>query len=520
LKTRTLNIEYPIEIRFIFIFSRKMTSFLNLPDDIKRFIAEKLDFYDVLALSLTSVALYRAMRKIKALKEKACFPFKPHNGKTYKLTIEQCEVLKRMLCSTSFLKLCRGPAGHGKTWLIIAYVFQKYLRFSDEDSCVVFILPTVFVVSFSEFWRDNIQYPALSNCTGSCFYKNNWRELIGESRVFIASKTVVTDLLQGNYLSVRKHAVVMRKTDNLKIGNSLYATNMTSRSEFVIFGGEKLEEHDNCDIFNLKNNTLEVSMLKPEYELYQHVGTTEQGLDNVLSFCKSKTGQMTQEDAKKVITFLARHDLYNLGLYVKRGMMWLQTPIGKIESELHKQNLICLESMKKSPKMMSLVNLAKLLNGKGEKLVIYDTDQSYTVNLYYLLTSHGLNVYPYITKYKPNARLKMLNAFKTDSAGVLIGCIDLLSSDAVNFHYVNNMTFFRYPTKYDDFDKAVTRTSRPGEKQSTKVHLLFTCELEKRIFLSMLEFGGISIPMGKLKDEIEELKEKKLNLITAKNVCP
>jgi len=102
----------------------------------------------------------------------------------------------------------------------------------------------------------------------------------------------------------------------------------------------------------------------------------------------------------------------------------------------------------------------------------------------------------------------MLSEFETASGGVLIGSIDLISSDAVSFPHVNNVTFFRYPTKYNDFDAAVSRVSRPGQCEATKVHLIFTCSLEQTFFMSALEFGHVEIEMKTISEEVKQITEK------------
>ena len=160
-----------------------MSTFLLLLDDLKRRIALSLEPYDILSLSLTSKEFYQALRKIPSLREKVCYPFKSHNSKTFKLTLEQCQTLQNMMNANCALKMCQGPSGHGKTWLMIAYAFYRSLRFTDRNDCVVFILPPTKIAAFSLFWRDNIQYPALSNYVGSWYHHDDWRSIIDKHRV-------------------------------------------------------------------------------------------------------------------------------------------------------------------------------------------------------------------------------------------------------------------------------------------------------------------------------------------------
>lgn len=452
--------------------------------------------------------MYRALRSLRSLRERVCFPFKSHEDRTFKLTVEQCMTLSQMHKSSKQLKLCVADAGHGKTWLMIALAFYKYLRYKMCDICVVFVIPSATILKFCEFWSNHIQFPAVSNYTGSLFYDSLWREQLPNTRALICSPKTAQDLLTGpRSLHNSGKVAIFTKSNNL--GDKFISRILRDPrlEEFVVFG-----ENDNnvpsikMERFHLTNSTIANTIKPAEFECYNHVGMTKSARNDVSNMIM-KWSHLREEQVAKIITRLSRHNEIGLGLYVKRNRAWWQSIIGKqYEDDVHEQNEKCLRSMEECPKMLHILKLAQKLTAQGKKLLVFDMDGNYIVHLYYLLSQNGISTYPYYTRDQPIARSKILADFEEQDTGVLIAPYNLILGDGISFNNVHHLTFFRLPLQYDHFDAIISKCSRPNATEATKVHLIFTCDFEQSLIFSMLEYGQEGLPISKFEVEIKKLK--------------
>ena len=282
-----------------------MSSFLHVPADVIRLFSQYLEPYDLLTLSLTCKECYRVLRALPHLKNKVCYPFTTAL-KHYKLTLEQCQTLSRMLSpKASMFKICRAPSGHGKTWLMAALACYKYLRY-DEQSSVIFVTSSATVSAFITFWLQNIGILAITNCQRCTLYHPNWRVKMLTSRVMITTFQICHEAIMAMSATGKPYAIYAKLPAKTNINVDKYES--VRLLEFALFTSveAKTPRKDFSEFF-LSNSTMEVSILRPVFESYPHVGFEQESVEQATLILKSLTHNLDDSNAMRIITMLSRH---------------------------------------------------------------------------------------------------------------------------------------------------------------------------------------------------------------------
>jgi hypothetical protein len=491
-------------------FWAQMASLLILPSDVVRLLGSYLEFYDLLALSMSCRRCYHVLRALPALKEKVCFPFRPEVGpppKYFKLTLEQCQTLAKMMESeASMFKICRAPSGHGKTWLLTALVCYKYLRVESQTRVIIVTSPAT-VKTFIGFWIQRIGFPTITNCQKCPLYNDHWRTQLLTTRVIITTQQLYHDVVQAASANGFPYAVYAKLPDETTL--KLDKVHKVHMLEYVLFTSDntKTPRRDFAE-FSLSNSTLKLATHKPDFVTHPHVGVSKEKATEMKKVLETLGPSINEASAIRLITILSRHDLPEVAVMVKRGNVWLKdSHINYANTDREVSNFQVLTSMRKNPKMNAIVQLATQLYKQGKKLIVLDYDASYVVRLYYLLLQTGIDIYPYCTLYNPSSRGSMVAQFCKAQTGVLIAPMSLLIKDGISFTGEQDITFFRTPCDAETLDGVLGRCCRPKQVSPTVCHLFFTCALEERLFIEMLENEVINVKLDALQDELSKLED-------------
>jgi hypothetical protein len=278
--------------------------------------------------------------------------------------------------------------------------------------------------------------------------------------------------------------------------------------EYVLFTSESTKTpHKYFAEFSLSDSTLQKVTPKPELLTYPPVGVSKEAAAEVKTVFSTLITTLNEANAMRVITILSRHDASEMPVLVKRGNVWLKdahVPYSLLEREVVNKQV--LDSMRRNPKMNAIVQLAIKLYKQGKKLVIFDYDATYVVRLYYLLFQTGIETYPYCTIYNPNSRGAMADQFNAAKSGIFIAPTPLVLKDGISFSGEQDIVFFRAPCDFSTLDAILEKCCRPNQVSATFCHLIFTCALEERLFMEILENEVVNVKLDALQVELSKLE--------------
>lgn len=490
-------------------------SLVTLLDDLKRLFVSYLDPWDLLSLSLTCKSLYRALRKSKAANDKICYPFAGGKEKAGKLTMEQFRCLAQMLHNPFERKIVVGPVGSGKTWVGISYLFHKYgkeLASEIPTLAVMIILPPTCIAQWSDFWKKKVGRPILAIHDASCYFNNDWPTILPKHNIIITSERKACFLQSTLKIARRKFVILQDEIHHgtsFLDGDAIEVIGLTgSVSVFLRRNEAKNAGTLKWEFFQLENTTLNFSVPDYDFAYYDYVGYSDEvkrHINIIISRYKVKFGASAISEISLALNYGFVYQP-NIPMMTQRGKKWLrvvdQTKV--LDQSVEDYCAIWLSILLNSPKLVAIVKIAQALKERKEKLIVYDTNQNLIVHLYALFKHFNITALPFCTQYNPKERAKLLSSFEKEG-DVLIGSIDMLS-EAHNITCANNIVFVRYPLESHNFEQAIGRCHRPGQKKKTIVHLLLSCKLEEDFVMMAIERGCKEINIKKHADGIAEFK--------------
>ena len=218
---------------------------------------------------------------------------------------------------------------------------------------------------------------------------------------------------------------------------------------------------------------------------------------------------MVTKRGKKTIYDRPRHNIYPI-IIGKRMKYYKENPDERdpTQSKPTDEYFIkiekdkALDHMHKIPKLQSFLAVAKICKQRGEKLIVFDINQSYIPFLYEFFSSAGFDTYPFCTAYNPAQRSKLLDDFRA-KGDILIGSIAMLS-ESHNLSEANNLIFVRYPNKKEEFMQAFGRCHRYPQKKTVNIHMISSCSLELELALFAMKTSKTTITSILFKKQIAE----------------
>lgn len=488
------------------VLGREAVNLTNLYPDAMRLLANLLDPWDLVAMSLTCKSWYRFIKRPE-FRRRISYPF----DEKYKLTPEQFDCLKQLLTTPAVSlqdylppqRLVHGTVGAGKTWVATAYFMHK---FKDQNIAGLVVVPPTCVQQWSDFFRVYTSLPVLSNYKSSCFYHKDWKKLMPKCQLFITSN--ITSLgVQKQLMDAKREHVIIHDEAHNAIGaqyvNAIEAIGFTASIETFT---SHLKIHiEHWQVFKLKAETLTAGLLPVDFVGYTLSGYTPGQRQLAAATLHGTEKTIDFRSLQMAFSYLTYGDLLSMNFQIRRGTKdltqgynWGYTPFIDLETVVRR----CLEI----PKLRQLVAVAELVQKRGEKLVIFDMNQDAIVLLYTLLTHFGFKVCPFTSKYDPTNRAKLLKEFEQE-ADVLIGSVEMLS-EGHNITCANNIVFARYPSRPEEFMQALGRCHRFPQKKMVHVHMIASCELELNMAMKCLDGGYTQIKRTKHESELAEFRFK------------
>lgn len=488
--------------------STEVSNWNNVYLDALRCVARFLNPWELAKMSLVCKNWYRLIRRdeYRAL---ISFPFR----KRYKLTFEQFDVLHQMMNKPmEKFKLVHGEVGSGKTWLGVSYMMHKY---RDGLACslgrppkmhAMVIVPPTCVAQWSEFFEKYTDIPVLSNYDSSCFFMPDWDSEIGKYGIIICSNLTsgrVADLL---VLTNKKIFILHDEAHNAIKANYHIAEEIVGFTASIeSFSKKDTNVNIPWKIFTLSSQTLNSTLPPLEFVQYEPAGVRPKDAFNSLHYVMNDEKYISVEALDYMETQWNFGIGYS-GASCKIGKKWIGTSYGaRIEEAEKERQATAISIMLNIPRLRQMVAVATLVKSRGEKLIVFDIEQSYIPHMTLLLQHFGFDVYPFCTAYNPSGRVKLLEKFKREG-DVLIGSINMLG-EGHNITEANNIYFARYPKTAEEFNQAFGRCHRYPQKKTVYVHMVFSCQLEMITAGMALERKRTKLRKASCEEEIKELVE-------------
>jgi hypothetical protein len=437
-------------------------------------------------------------------------------------------------------KLIDVKFSEGKHWVSVAYAYRKYLWRSrdskkdvkngmivghgrtittgrreassqasvkdetgreNEDVAIVFIVSPTLIGIWSDFLKERVDEEVLSTHTSSCFYQRAWRSQMKHYRVFVVSQKM--------YLGLAKR-LVDEGIDIVAIQDAVHqATAMTGREIEHVGLTTRLDtmspkDLDGKAVIELNDVDVMKSVPQEQYEWYPYCGYSKDIVESLRTLACKKTFRLDEIHMKVFENALSFGWLVlpssPITVKVERKLLHTYT---SANAGMPAENDKVLAMLKKSPKLMAIVALAKELAERKESLIVFDTDTSSLIHLHLLFASQGLNVFTFCTLYNPAGRTILLQRFRKEG-GVLIGSIPMLC-EGHDLSFIRHITFARYPHDVGSFRHAISRCRKVGQEYPVRVHMLMTSALEKKIVAKMEGKAVLNIDVLKDLDAMLEV---------------
>lgn len=487
--------------------------------DLKRFLVGYLDPWDLLSLSLVSKAWYKIIHNYDFAVKKMCYPFVSTEKKKYKLTLEQYDCVRRLMEEKFPFKVITGSVGSGKTWTAIGYVFHKYRELllpsiTPPNFCILIILSPTSVEQWCNFFSEKIETTPISTYSGSKFFQHGWRYTIDKYTIVITSETLAATVFP---FLIRDDRSIVVIQDEIHHGCSVDRKNVleivgltASIDIFLKKNIARKQGTERWEFVELKNTTLAQSVPEMEFECYNSTGYDVSIKSTMLAYITRRNNHLSVSTLQTMMTLLTFgwDRIPSIPIVVKKGNKWLRynpkTPTNN-DVSFEDNNKNVLNKMNQSPKLKQIADIALSIKKRGEKLLLFDIDQTHILHLQLYLSQFNLNVCPFCTHYGVKGRATMLQQFKK-TGDVLIGSIDMLG-EAHDLTEASNIMFVRYPNEKYQLEQAMGRCHRPGQVLKTKLHVVISCQLEERLFLTLFEKGYGALKTSELQEFLLEFNE-------------
>lgn len=482
------------------------------------------DFWELLGRYLSSDDLYYFALTCKQawiaskrpiLMKKMSYPM----SYPYRLTFEQRSLMHKLEKGSQRFKLIHGDVGSGKTIVSTSYAIRNYTE--NPDAKVVMCGPP----SLIKMWWATLQKyfgtePKVFHATNPKYNpKESWKECPTEKFI------LVSYILLGKY---GKPGWFKNNRDLLIIDEAHHQTSIpfylfkeviglsaTTTKKSGLSRGIKgiLREFglQAVDCTYTLNKTI-ISRALPPVEYYPYDIPTDQYLlmtsRSIIKYTiKGEYDLKCVSEICKYIShpvILELKELFTAG-YIMVGRKTFKVDIGNtvlynaVKEELvkeapaltHRQikkkmiekaSFDILKSGANYSKYVQAYNIIKWANSQGEKVLLFDISVTYLPFLHKYLTGNGINSYIFSTHYDVTGRQRQLTKFKEDEKpGVLLSSISMLG-EGQNVTEANHIIFFTQCLDHTRYYQAIGRCWRYPQNKKVKVHLLFGCPFDRKVY--------------------------------------
>lgn len=421
-------------------------------------------------------------------------------------------------------KLVEGSVGSGKTWLAVAYMMHKY---GEELKCSlgdppkmygVVIVPPTCVAQWSDFFLKYTDIPVISGYESSCFFVKNWEKELTNYGVCICSNLTSGKIVSSLLLTKKPILMLHDEAHNAIKADYQYAIEVIGFTASInTFHRRQKGLNIDWKVFKLSSQTLSSSLADMEFISYEIAGVRPVDAWHMVR-CMSNNDNFIMMDNMDLLDIYATFGTPKFQAFVKIGKKFIGNKWYRDEQNNEEIQAKLISLFLAVPKMRQLLAVANLVKSKGEKLIIFDVNQNYIIDMTIFLQHCGFKVFPFCTDFNPKGRVKILKEFQ-EKGDILIGSIQMLS-ESHNITEANHIVFVRYPSTAEEFDQAFGRCHRYPQKKTVFIHLIFATELEKFSAFQALDDRKKPIKISEHLKELNYLRAEALKhqSIPANNV--
>ena len=498
-------------------------AFLNLSIDCWQVVGSYLNSDDLFSMAATCKSAYKAFSR-PVLKDKISFPL----VKPYRLTMDQREVLQKMETLNTKVKLISGSVGSGKTIVSLAYGFRQpfkkivvvtppnlikmwwdtVIKFFDEKPLVLHDTNPKYDASYirnQESVPEKIiitSYKILDNLIhrGCQLFRNCSEDLL------IIDEAHHTCHVPTNFKDIIALSATVFRRNNLSYGIrhlcDLYGVNVDN----IIFNMEKtviasklkpvvhLEPHlwklDDMKIRNFiyrrkwigfydDNDLRDIPKIS---EVLSHPFIPD--LENSFAHLLTVNGKkLALTGIKNSIPYYHKMDearkIVDSRLAVSKEIIGHKEKKKRIDALIEEMGFNFNAVRRQCTKYYQCLAIAKQLEKRREKGIIFDNSVTYLPFLYKFLTDKGIKCYLFSTHYSVAERQKQLDNFKHDGT-ILLSSIAMLG-EGHNVTEANHIIFLTSNMDANKYYQALGRCWRYPQSKTVNVHYLFNSMLDKKI---------------------------------------